>query len=306
MDYLDFGQGQVHWMPVVFSESGVPLMLCNAQYANKISFSMVGKVSYAAAAPHMLVPWGGLGVFRRPDLITTDRRVVAPSYLRDHETTRLRLQLFEAVDAAGEIICNSLDVQGLSNQDFWEMTVDNVYRINLTSGGPVVREFTLAGTDPLVGGPAPPPTTLDSREFKKLSIVRCLHRLINTRVMRAMLALAGAGDFDTANVVGLSDWDLVAPEEFRGAELTALRKHFTGEEARSVQGPDWWAAPGPGGRRSRQAGFPHMSQRPLWTTGALQCALGPIGTADGAPRSLVEGVARHVQQCLQTAIALGP
>jgi len=303
---LQFGEGEVEWMPIVFSRTGVPLMLCNAQHHKEISFSMGGHVDHAVVANQMLVPWGGLGVFRRPDLVTVDRRVVAPSYLKDHPTTHLRLQLFDAVDAASEIICNSLDTSGVDNSAFWEMTVDKVYRINLTSGGPIVREFALHSVAPQLGGPAPPPATLDSLKFKKQSIVRCIHRLVNTRVMRAMLALAGVSDFDRSRVLEPQDWDAAALEEFREAELFALEDHFSGEEAgyRGHQG-DWWAASGPGGGRSRQAGFPHMSQRPLWTTSALQCALGPIGTVDGAPRSLVEGVARHVQDCLLAALGTG-
>ena len=153
---LQFGLGEVEWMPIVFSTTGVPLMLCNAQYHKEISFSMAGHVDHAVVAHQMLVPWGGLGVFRRPDLVTVDRRVVAPSYLKNHPTTHLRLQLFDAVDAASDIICNSLDTSGVDNSAFWEMTVDKVYRINLASGGPIVREFALHSVDPQLGGHAPP------------------------------------------------------------------------------------------------------------------------------------------------------
>ena len=305
VENLQFGENEVQWKPIVFSDRGVPLMLCNAQHHMEISFSMAGHVNYGAVADQMLVPWGGLGVFRRPALVTVDRRVVAPSYLKSHPTTQLRLQLFDAVDIAAGVICDSIDTTGVSNAAFWKMTVDNVYRINLTSGGPVVREFALSSIDPQHGGPAPPPTTLDRREFKKLSIVRCLHRLVNTRVMRAMVALSGAGDFDRANVLAPGDWGAAALQEFRDAESAALTNHLSGEEPLYDGAPDWWEACGPGGTRSRNTGFPHMSQRALWTTSALQCALGPVGTAEGAPRSLVEGVARHVQDSLVAALSAG-
>ena len=111
-------------------------------------------------------------------------------------------------------------------------------------------------------------------------IRRCLHRLINVRLLRASHALAGVTDVDGEHVV--DDDDMTAAE---------LQQWLQDEESQdtnadgwgsvpedSVEGKDWWHMDtktrrrdwlGERERHARQAVFPHFSQRKAWSEHAL-------------------------------------
>ena len=140
---------------------------------------------------------------------------------------------------------------------------------------------------------------------KHISVVRCINRLLNTRVLRAIFALHGMSELDYERVVDKSVWSGGDLEVYRDAEFGALRGMLDSVNERGeVVAPNssehdrmvaWWD-------QSRYDGFVHMSQRAAWTTEALGCALATLETSGGTA-TVVEAVADQAHESIALALS---
>ena len=106
-------------------------------------------------------------------------------------------------------------LDGIPIDVFWEATTFGIYRPRLAGGpSPIIHEFALESEEPY----APLPTSskrVTARRLEKTRIsllVRCIHRLINTRVLRASFALAGFSDIQYSRVSNKEDWSMEVSE----------------------------------------------------------------------------------------------
>ena len=100
-------------------------------------------------------------------------------------------------------------------------------------------------------------------------LVRCIHRLINTRVMRASLALSGLSDVQYDRVSNKEMWSNAKVAEWRDLEMS----HTMGQQS-SKAGRGWWSEKtGSSKNVTKQQTFPHMSQRSMWSAAMFAAVL---------------------------------
>ncbi len=295
----------------------------------------------------------GAPIFRPEELDTLQFYKLQKCEGETARTQALRTALYqETLAAATRILAKltaefPLKMRDIRLDEFWYLTVNKVYRRNLTADGPLVREFDLYPedgsppeqpyNDPPRGLPIPraacPPgpwTASDAaahtKELRRVTdkenkvpsrtrgeraavrkkgmheaLVRCMNRLVNSRLLRGALALAGC--------------DVVAERDLvdEGDDEGDIQSWLDGEEAKARESegdPDdetegWWRGVvdtarrdwrGVRERHARLAVFPHRSQRASWTEEAL-------ATAAEGQGCVVEVAERHLLADMRNAIA---
>ena len=295
----------------------------------------------------------GAPVFRPEELDTLQFYKLQKSETETARTQALRTALYqETLAAATRIMAKltaefPLKMRDIRLDEFWYLTVNKVYRRNLTADGPLVHEFDLYPEDgsppeqpyndpprglsiPRAACPPGPWTASDAaahtKELKRVTdkenkvplrtrgeraavrkkgmheaLVRCMNRLVNSRLLRGALALAGC--------------DVVAERDLvdEGDDENDIAQWMDGEEAKARESegdPDdetegWWRGVvdtsrrdwrGVRERHARLAVFPHRSQRAAWTEEAL-------ATAAEGQGCVVEVAERHLLADMRNAIA---
>ena len=313
--YLDYDDAAVQWLPIVLDENGRPLLLCNAKLpANCFDFQIDEPLPRQVVGAQAILTVGGSNILRRSALLSLHHRLSRPRSMADHPLTIRRLELNGVVANATEGVLRNLrrylTRARVAPDDFWLMTIDEIYRTNLAPGGPRIREF-VERHDNCAAQPDP-----DAPNHNYECVERCINRLLNTRLMRAMLALAGHNDFTDAHVEpdgGGIPWTSGLLQDFRERELDALQDGLRESSKTTGQTRDpitWWNSNGPRlpgpihDNRSRLDRFPHMSQRVMWSAAAFDCVLAPVGGGDGT-ETMVDLVAENVEYCLRKALEEG-
>lgn len=308
--YLAYDDNDVQWLPIVLDELGRPLVLCNAKVpADKFVFRFGQPLSGQVVGAQAILPAGGGNILRRSALLSLHNRLSMPRSMANHPLTIRRRELNGAVTAATERVMRKLRryfTRGrVEPTVFWEMTTEEIYRINLAPGGPRIREFAERHDDCAV----PPDPNTPSHNYE--CVERCINRLLNTRLMRAMLALGGQSDFTDDHVDHAADgisWTPGLLQDFRTKELEAVAgglRESTNTTGQTRDPPEWWNSQGPrfaNDNRTRLDRFPHMSQRVMWSATAFDCLLAPVGGRDGS-ETMVDLVAENVENCLENALA---
>lgn len=215
-------------------------------------------------------------------------------------------------------------------KQFWEFSLAAIYRRHVlpATESPVVREFANFGQEPY----APPPPnmvalTTDLTEFRQgarprrngrplvlprvlsdqwqafriLVVERCLHRLLNTRLLRASLAFVGLDDVDVTRVVvdddADGDWSAAELAVWRRKELEAAVEQLGMDptaQRQGVEGGDWWkSTTNRTDEATRMACFPHMSQKAMWSEETWTAIMASLSIATGN-RNLVQLSADHI------------
>jgi hypothetical protein len=160
----------------------------------------------------------------------------------------------------------------------------DIYRPHLRElPGPVVHEFAPVAEEPY----APAPKALlaelhNSRNLRRRStrykqtllkirrcfLIRCIHRLINTRVLRASLAISGISDIQYDRVDDKADWPKSRVLRWREQELAmTANEHDTEYDG-------WWSQrTGAANAMTNRQTFPHMSQRCMWSAPIMLAVL---------------------------------
>lgn len=267
----------------------------------------------------------------------------------------LRKQLNGMVENATRHIHGTLNAQLLRIDQvdphvFWVHSINSIYRRNLSTGpAPLVHEFApitvgAAGeedtylepyADTKNGQNGPTPRTNSAghnlryrpehlRRFRKDVVRRCVHRLVNTRLLRGALALAGCD-------VALPEHRLVSPDERddngdliwpnERLQQWKLREHGVIQEMMPCERPPaadgnddtdeneaWWKEEEGSNNYdddddeySRAECFPHISQRALWTKEALVAVTAATRFAD-ANSSIVDIAKEHILRDLLAAL----
>ena len=302
--YLAYDDEQVHWLPIILDGDGRPLLLCNAKvHPEKFKFEIGSALPSQVVGAQAILPAGGSNILRRSALLSLNSRLSLPAGMATHPLTLRRRELNVNVANATNRVLSKLrrylTRDGVAERErFWNMTVEEIYRTNLISDGPRIREFRVRD----VRCAAPPDIT--KREHNYECVERCINRLLNTRLMRAMLALGGHSDF-TRTDIDDGGWTEERLGEFRRKELKALERglHESSNTTGQTRDPyQWWMSQGPGfqeDRRTRIERFPHMSQRVMWSAAAFECVLAPVG---GGAETMVDLVADTVESCLRSAL----
>ena len=222
-------------------------------------------------------------------------------------------------------LCEQVDaIQGIDVIDaslFWKFTVDNIYRKNL-SRGPRIREFYPLDTEPYADAPSEPEippqpvrvlrsATIRQRQFnldlkahRRNSLRRCLHRLVNTRILRGAMAIVGLHDVDV-NMVDdpQRNWDDHRLKEWQKAENNRMRFFMPFSADESAHDHSWWKSTNTGrlDNYTRSQCFPHRSQRGLWSREALRCVTIATELAD-ADSTVVHLCARHIAEDVREAV----
>ena len=308
--YLAYDDNDVQWLPIVLDELGRPLVLCNAKVpADKFVFRFGQPLSGQVVGAQAIIPAGGSNILRRSALLSLHSRLSMPHSMATHPLTIRRRELNGAITAATERVMRKLRrhfTRGrVEPTAFWEMTTEEIYRINLAPGGPRIREFAERHDNCA----APPDPNTPSHNYE--CVERCINRLLNTRLMRAMLALGGHSDFTDEHVDHGADgisWTPGLLQDFRTKELEAVTdglRESTNTTGQPRDTPEWWNSKGPrfaNDNRTRLDRFPHMSQRVMWSATAFDCLLAPVGGPDGS-ETMVDLVAENVENCLEIALA---
>jgi hypothetical protein len=302
-DNLKYSSEKIEWAPIVFNDKGCPIMFCNTK-GSRITFIIEGDAVLSLS--HNLVPALPVGrnVFRCPSLITMVHPLYRPKSAAGTQSARMQLALNASITKAASDVWDrlSLAATGVDPVSFFSLTVDNVFRSNLTSGGPAVREFVSTSTRDYAMHASHEKNT---GSHKHVSVIRCVNRLLNARVLRAIFALHGISDLHYERVVDKSLWSEGDLEVYRNAEFGALRDMLDSvDEGDDVVTPSseqhdlmvaWWG-------QSRYDGFVHMSQRAAWTTEALGCALATL-EIEGSTITVVEAVADQVHDSIALALS---
>ena len=304
--YLAYDDEQVHWLPIILDGDGRPLLLCNAKvHPEKFKFEIGSALPSQVVGAQAILPAGGSNILRRSALLSLNSRLSLPAGMATHPLTLRRRELnVNVANATARVLSKLrryLTRDGVAERvRFWNMTVDEIYRTNLISDGPRIREFR-ARHDRCAAAP-----DITKREHNYECVERCINRLLNTRLMRAMLALGGHSDFTKTDIDdGDPRWTEERLGEFRRKELKALERglHESSNTTGQTRDPyQWWMSQGPGfqeDRRTRMQRFPHMSQRVMWSAAAFECVLAPVG---GGAETMVDLVADTVESCLRSAL----
>jgi hypothetical protein len=302
-------QDGVVFVPLLFDpETLLPLLYCNAELNLEIvptelrASMQAGVISSGTLAPLACLP-----IFR-PEIrdqfpLLDDRKTFRFAERHGLDPTgriaTLKLQLNQTVkriaDAIQQRIQNLPGYLATTPSQFFNCTVNNIYRRNIVPLGPKVRQFARWDMAAHVlempewqDEPYGKPTD------KYYSIVRCVHRLLNTRLLSASMALMGTAPYvTTTNRIvpghGLTDDQLdtwiqqenLAIERYTqfhdedGARVTAQEQsHFSEANATATraQRTSWWHEPVgyKDGFYTAAQVFPHMSQRLFWTEEALK------------------------------------
>ena len=269
----------------------------------KFKFEIGSALPSQVVGAQAILPAGGSNILRRSALLSLNSRLSLPAGMATHPLTLRRRELNVNVANATNRVLSKLrrylTRDGVAERErFWNMTVEEIYRTNPISDGPRIREFR-ARHDRCAAAP-----DITKREHNYECVERCINRLLNTRLMRAMLALGGHSDF-TRTDIDDGGWTEERLGEFRRKGLKALGRglHESSNTTGQTRDPyQWWVSQGPGfqeDRRTRIERFPHMSQRAMWSAAAFECVLAPVG---GGAETMVDLVADTVEGCLRGAL----
>ena len=236
---------------------------------------------------------------------------------------------------------------------FWHMTIDDILRRPLSNSEdhgleftPRIREFARLSEEPYAEAPVElgaltqmeytranermrrrAPSQLYQQHFKRLvkvSLMRCINRLLNVRLLRGALALVGVSDMRHSHVETLyknfkendeknetqnyeEQWTTETIQSFVLAEQVALDKALQSTHSDGAEDANWWGASGSESTRrsddySRAQCFPHISQRAMWSSAALRAATGLMLSDDHSQQfSIVDIVRDHILEDLASA-----
>lgn len=281
-------------------------------------------VNLQPANRSMATPMDYMPIFRETALkdLQFEKRVrYASDIPRDDPINDLRVSLDNLVKRkAGEIeqtLYSSLgrlyhrddQLDRIPPNDFFLMTVNKIYRRHLLVGtaakpNPVIREFAKfvdtsvpnAAEEPFAAMPKLSLKDSKSRsgymtpeKLKKLrlaALVRCVHRLVNTRLLRGAMALLGCSQVEHSRVVQSEEdhdeedeeddeeedeqWSLNDIAVWQERELKEAQRYLAidGALEQEHQNEEWWTA-AEDDEYSRSQCFPHISQRAMWSKEAL-------------------------------------
>jgi hypothetical protein len=126
----------------------------------------------------------------------------------------LNKSVFKVAKSINETLCTRgapgwLDA--ITTDVFWKATTSGIYRPRLVGGhSPIIHEFAAESDEPY----APLPksgkrvTARRQEQTRVTLLIRCIHRLINTRVLRASFALAGFSDIQYSHVSNTHQWSM--------------------------------------------------------------------------------------------------
>ena len=342
--HIEMRQGG--FIPVLFDATGAGLLYCNYSYQLVVDKALLGP--RPSCPSNAFVPLHALPLFRRPDVGFSRRLRFGNDVqwpLQAALCEQLRRSLASAVKVATINIETRLstahaNLHRVSGAEFWRMTLEDIRRRHVLdvaslvmlmpskSAHPLVREFADFGTQPY----APAPKELDelaeaetlrlSRtpvlrqrdtptliRLRRIAILRCVHRLVNTRLLRGALALVGVSDYSPDQVCDRDQWTDADLATWKAHEQTALGRALEYDAGPGTESSDWWGAAGEEhtGRsddHARSDCFPHFSQRAMWSRAALEAALGLVLAEDtGAGPSVLEHVTDHIAEDLCAACA---
>ena len=256
------------------------------------------------------------------------------------ECAQLRRKLNNHIEASTHAICDHLNAtfeqNALNNMEpdaFWRISVNKIYRTRLSRArGPLLREFAMVSAndgsckEPIAAPPecealsrrrqslrSHAAATLRSRDkFRRKCVRRTMHRLVNTRLLRGGMALAGVYGFTSDDVVAEEeddddgeDWSPNELEQFRRAEERMLLRLLPFEAAPGVESREWWEASCDDEGHTRAQCFPHLSQRALFSKNALLALTNVMilaGAGDNRRISMVDVCEEHVKENLVSAV----
>lgn len=276
-------------------------------------------------------------LWRAEDLTADNPVVQAQAEVCEEKRRQLHLMVKQAAAGINSRLVEARVIDKVPAKRFWEFSIGSIHRRHVlpTTESPVVREFAPFGDEPY----AAPPTTMDElteqqQDFWRLAqrprrnnrlpqlpsalatrlvgfrlqvTERCLHRLLNTRLLRASLAFVGLDDVDVSRVVqgdgeeAWSDEELIA---WRKEELRAAVEQLGMDPTMTRDGPEggsWWQSTTnrPDGA-SRRMCFPHMSQKAMWSEDTFAAITATLTMATGN-RNLVQLAADHIFEDLRNA-----
>ena len=111
-----------------------------------------------------------------------------------------------------------------------------------------------------------------------------LHRLVNTRVLRASLALSGISDVQYERVDDKAEWPKTRVLSWREQELAMMAAQADDHDdggASDASLAEWWTRrTGAANQMTRRQTFPHMSQRCTWSAPMLLAVLAEMQTIE--------------------------
>jgi hypothetical protein len=307
------------FMPVLFNRDGNCLLYCRGntrmtvhrtQFANRLS---------PLASRSAFVALSALPVFRESASgVKFDKRLRFGNDTIGNPMAmiceRLRNKLARTVTLAATWIesklsseIGELQLERVEGSAFWEMTLNSIFRRHILDSSdvriphhPRVREFHEYETEPYASEPKQitelaallsthsynlrRPSQRYRETLRKLrvsALCRCVHRLVNTRLLRGSLALVGVSHtiYDKVDnqhelsAEELNTWQIL--EE--GALDDALAVSYN--SASNPESREWWedgreSSTGRNDNFSRYQVFSHMSQRAMWSRAALEAATG--------------------------------
>ena len=126
----------------------------------------------------------------------------------------LNKSVYKVAKSINETLCTRgapgwLDA--ITTDVFWKATTTGIYRPRLVGGhSPIIHEFAAESDEPYAPLPkSAKRVTARRQEQTRVSLlIRCIHRLINTRVLRASFALAGFSDVQYSHVSNTHEWSI--------------------------------------------------------------------------------------------------
>ena len=255
------------------------------------------------------------------------------------------------IDDNLQLRVGELKLEQIEGPTFWEMTTNSIFRRHIVhadqvaqsfpakTGPPRVREFARINDEPYAPAPKeiaelaslpavhthnlrrPSRRYTDKlRQLRRIALVRCVHRLVNTRLLRGSLALVGVSpaiyerqdDPQKWTDDEITEWRQMEESALVSALATTAGDDIQQGDSRMHESKEWWLASGHGatGRDDiyqRKEVFPHMSQRAMWSRAALEAATGMMladsnGNGEGA--TVVELARDHILEDLVAACTL--
>lgn len=316
--YGEFVDGCVQFVPVLFNSENKPILYCNVS-SELVIKKLIVQSPANASGPIVTLNNPAIfrknleGVSLRYRINLEPDRAAADPYIRKiafecaKKRDKLNKEVVSIAKRINEFLIDYKYVQGgsihnIGVDDLWDATTNGIYRLQLQNlDGPVVHEFDTNDSD--LFGPLPKNliTQLDAvaqnntdrtlrnlprRYTDKLSeirlslLIRCIHRIINTRVLRASMAMCGFSDVQRDRIAqGQSDWTIEGIEKWKRDELDLMIRVFRSEAASM----SWWEQRN--GSATRQHIFPHMSQRAMWNPHIFDAVHSDLHTIEGHVRN---------------------